>query len=69
MSIPNVKTYTIHHPDTGERATVAALLPKGSDVRSYLQDAAKRFDWKAWADQKASVNKVRVGQQKQVKKK
>ncbi len=69
MSIPNVKSYFIVHPETGERATVAAMLPKGADVRSYLQDAAKRFDWKAWSDQKASVNKVRVGQQKQVKKK
>ncbi|MBI1358043.1 MAG: hypothetical protein GC160_27230 [Acidobacteria bacterium] len=69
MAIPNVKNYTIQHPQTGERATVSAVLPKGSDVKAYLADAAGRFDWKAWSDQKATLNKVRVGQQKQVKRK
>ena len=69
MAIPNVKRYTIEHPETGERASVAAVLPKGADLDAYLADAAKRFDWKAWGDQKASLNKVRVGQQKQVKRK
>ena len=69
MAIPNVKRYMIEHPETGERASVAAVLPKGVDLDAYLADAAKRFDWKAWSDQKASLSKVRVGQQKQVKRK
>jgi hypothetical protein len=68
-SIPNTKSYQITHPETGERASIVAVLPKGADLDAYLAGAAKRFDWKAWADQKASVNKVRVGQQKQVKRK
>jgi len=68
-SIANTKSYQITNPDTGERASVIAVLPKGADLDAYLAGAAKRFDWKAWADQKASVNKVRVGQQKQVKRK
>ncbi len=67
MAIPNARKYSIHHPDTGERATVVAVLPKGADIPAYLADATKRFDWKAWEDQKASLRKVRVGQQKQRK--
>ena len=69
MGIPNVKRYAIEHPETGERATVVAVVPKGVDLDAYLADAAKRFDWKAWSDQKATLNKVRVGQQKQVRRK
>ena len=69
MGIPNAKRYSITNPDTGDRASVVAVLPKNADLNSYLQDAAKRFDWKAWADQRASLNKVRVGQQKQQRKK
>lgn len=65
MAIPNTRKYSIYHPQTGERATVVAVLPKGVDVRAYLDGAAKRFDWKAWQDQKASLRKVRIGQQKQ----
>ena len=68
MGIPNVKRYSISHPETGDRATVAAVLPRGADLDAYLADATKRFDWKAWDEQKASLNKVRVGQQKQVRK-
>ena len=67
MAIPNARKYSIYKPDSGERATIVAVLPKGSDVKAYLQDAAKRFDWKAWEDQKASLSRVRVGQQKQRK--
>lgn len=69
MGIPNAKRYSITNPETGDRATIVAVLPKGSDVDTYLKDAAKRYDWKAWTDQRASLNKVRVGQQKQAKKK
>ena len=65
MGIPNARKYSIYKPDSGERATVVAVLPKGADVKAYLADAAKRFDWKAWEEQKASQGKVRVGQQKQ----
>lgn len=65
MAIPNAKKFSIYHPETHERATIVAVLPKGANVREYLEGATKRFDWKAWADQKASLKKVRVGQQKQ----
>lgn len=68
-SIANTKSYKITHPETGEQASIIAVMPKGADLAEYLESAAKRFDWKAWADQKASVNKVRVGQQKQQKRK
>jgi hypothetical protein len=66
MSIPNVKRYRITSPE-GETASLMAVIPKGVDVDAYLADATKRFDWKAWRDQKASISKVRVGQQKQKK--
>ncbi len=65
MAIPNTRKYSIFRPGTGERATVVAVLPKGADVQAYLKGAARRFDWKAWETQKASLRKVRVGQQKQ----
>ncbi len=65
MAIPNTRKYSIYHPKTGERATVVAVLPKGANVEAYLDGATQRFDWKAWRDQKDSLNKVRVGQQKQ----
>ena len=68
MSIPNVKRYRISSPE-GEVATVMAVLPTGMDVDTYIKDATARFDWKAWRDMKVSHAKVRVGQQKQVKKK
>ena len=67
MGIPNARKYSIYKPNSGERATVVAVLPKGADVKAYLEDAAKRFDWKAWEEQRASLKKVRVGQQKQRK--
>lgn len=69
MGIPNAKRYTITHAETGDHATVVAVIPKGADLDGYLADASKRFDWKAWSEQRASVNKVRVGQQKQKKSK
>ncbi len=67
MAIPNAKKYFIYHPETGERATVVAVLPKGTDIKSYVDGATKRFDWKSWEARKASLSKVRVGQQKQKK--
>lgn len=68
MSIPNVKRYRLSSADGTEHATLMAVLPKGTDVEQYLKEASERFDWKAYRDMKASVNKVRVGQQKQKKK-
>ena len=67
MAIPNVKRFRISSPDGVDTATLMAVLPKGTDVASYLQDASARFDWKAWRDQRAASFKVRVGQQKQKK--
>ena len=68
MAIPNVKRFRIASPD-GEVATLMAVVPKGTDVDKYLADATKRFDWKVWREQQAAMFKVRVGQQKQQKKK
>ncbi len=67
MAIPNVKRYRITNPADGDVATIMAVLPKEADVNAYLTDAASRFDWKGWKEGKASVGKVRVGQQKQKK--
>jgi ABC-type phosphate/phosphonate transport system substrate-binding protein len=67
MAIPNAKKYRIRRPNSSEEATIVAVLPKNADVQAYIADAAKRFDWKAFDEQKASMNKVRVGQQKQRK--
>ncbi len=67
MSIPNVRRLRITNPDTGLQATIMAVLPKGSDVNSYLKEATGRFDWKAYTEAQAKQFKVRVGQQKQKK--
>jgi hypothetical protein len=67
MAIPNVRRFRITSPDNGQVATVMAVLPKGADVDSYLADAAKRFDWKGYAEAQQKQFKVRVGQQKQKK--
>jgi hypothetical protein len=66
MAIPNVKRYRITAPD-GDVASVMAVLPKDADLDAFLKDASSRFDWKAHKEAKASVFKVRVGQQKQKK--
>lgn len=66
MAIPNVRRLRITGPE-GQQATLMAVLPKGTDVETYLADASKRFDWKAWADAQQKHFKVRVGQQKQKK--
>lgn len=66
MAIPNVKRYQITAPD-GDVATIMAVLPKDADIPAYLADASSRFDWKSHKEAKASVFKVRVGQQKQKK--
>jgi hypothetical protein len=67
MSIPNVKRYRITSPDGSMTATLMAVLPKSVDVNTYLSDAAKKFDWKAYQEAQQKQFKVRVGQQKQKK--
>jgi hypothetical protein len=67
MSIPNVKRYRITSPDGATTATLMAVLPKDIDVNAYIEDAAKRFDWKAYQEQQQKQFKIRVGQQKQKK--
>jgi hypothetical protein len=66
MAIPNVRRFRITGPE-GQVASLMAVVPKGADVDTYLTEASKRFDWKAWGDQQAKMFKVRVGQQKQKK--
>lgn len=66
MGIPNVKRYKITGPE-GDSATIMAVLPRDVNVDDYLKEATARFDWKAHKEAKASVFKVRVGQQKQKK--
>jgi hypothetical protein len=46
-----------------------AVLPSQANVDAYLSDAVARHDHKAFQDAKTAMFKVRVGQQKQVKKK
>ena len=65
MGIPNTKKYRLKNPDGPGFATVMAVLPKNADVASYLKDATKRFDWKAWEETRAAPPRVRLGQQKQ----
>lgn len=67
MAIPNVKRFRITSPDGKDTATLMAVVPKGVEVSEFLKDASSRFDWKGWSDQRASMFKVRVGQQKQKK--
>ncbi len=68
MSIPNTRRFKITGPE-GQIATLIAVLPKDTDVDSYLAEASKRYDWKAWTEREQKQFKVRVGQQKQKKSK
>ena len=69
MAIPNVKRLRPFCPTCNESFTVMAVLPRDADVDKYLADAVSRHDHKAFQDSKVQMFKVRVGQQKQVKKK
>jgi hypothetical protein len=69
MAIPNVKRFRPFCPTCNDSFTLMAVLPQNANVDSYLSDAVARHDHKAFSDAKAAMNKVRVGQQKQVKKK
>ena len=66
MAIPNVRRFRIQGPN-GQLATIMAVIPKGVETETYLEDARKRFDWKAWEDMQLKQFKIRVGQQKQKK--
>lgn len=69
MAIPNARRFRITNPDSGQQATIVAVLPKGSDVDAYLKDATARFDWKSFTEAQQRQFKIRVGQQKQKKSK
>ena len=69
MAIPNVKRFRPFCPTCNENFTVMAVLPKDASVDQYLTDVVARHDHKAFQDAKVMQFKVRVGQQKQVKKK
>jgi len=69
MAIPNVKRFRPFCPTCNDSFTLMAVLPQEANVDAYLADAVARHDHKSFTDQKAAMNKVRVGQQKQQKKK
>ena len=69
MAIPNVKRFRPFCPTCNDHFTLMSVLPKDADVNKYLVDAVARHDHKAFTEAKASQFKVRVGQQKQQKKK
>ncbi len=69
MAIPNVKRFRPFCPTCNDSFTLMAVLPNNANVDTYLADAVSRHDHKAFTDAKSAMNKVRVGQQKQVKKK
>jgi hypothetical protein len=69
MAIPNVKRFRPYCPTCNDSFTLMAVLPREANVESFLTDAVARHDHKAFSEAKAAMNKVRVGQQKQVKKK
>ncbi|MCU1330546.1 MAG: hypothetical protein JWN34_5916 [Bryobacterales bacterium] len=69
MAIPNVKRFRPFCPTCNDSFTVMAVLPREANVDAYLNDAVSRHDHKAFTDAKSAMNKVRVGQQKQQKKK
>ncbi len=69
MAIPNVKRFRPFCPTCNDSFTVMAVLPRDASVETYLADTVARHDHKAFQDAKTAMFKVRVGQQKQVKKK
>ena len=69
MAIPNVKRFRPFCPTCNDTFTLMAVLPKDASVDKYLTEAVARHDHKSFQDAKTLMFKVRVGQQKQVKKK
>lgn len=64
MGIPNVKRFRPFCPVCNENFTLMAVLPKDTNVDTYLVDAVSRHDHKAYQESKVHHFK-RVGQQKQ----
>jgi hypothetical protein len=69
MAIANVKRFRPFCPTCNDNFTIMAVLPREANVDAYLTDVVTRHDHKAFQDAKNAMFKVRVGQQKQVKKK
>lgn len=69
MAIANVKRFRPFCPTCNDNFTIMAVLPREANVDAYLSDVVSRHDHKAFQDAKNAMFKVRVGQQKQVKKK
>ena len=69
MPHANVRKFRPYCPECKDYFTLMAVVPKGTDVENYIRDSVARHDHKAFGDAKTSRFKVRVGQQKQVKKK
>ncbi len=69
MAIPNIKRFRPFCPTCNENYTLMAVLPKDANVDAFLSEAIGRHDHKAFKDAKTAMTKVRVGQQKQQKKK
>jgi len=69
MAIANVKRFRPFCPTCNDNFTIMAVLPREANVDAYLTDVVSRHDHKAFMDAKNAMFKVRVGQQKQVKKK
>jgi len=69
MAIPNVKRFRPFCTTCNENFTLMAVLPREANVDAFLSDAVARHDHKAFQDAKTAMTKVRVGQQKQQKKK
>ena len=69
MAIPNVKRFRPFCPTCNDSFTIMAVLPREANVDAYLSDVVSRHDHKAFQTAKDAMFKVRVGQQKQVKKK
>jgi hypothetical protein len=67
MAIPNVKRFRPFCPTCNDNFSVMVVLPKDTNVESYLADAVARHDHKAFQEAKQQTFKVRVGQQKQKK--
>lgn len=67
MAIPNVKRFRPYCPTCNSSFTLMAVLPKDANVDAFLNDAVNRHDHKAFAEAKAAMSKIRVGQQKQKK--
>ncbi|HEU5021913.1 MAG TPA: hypothetical protein VFT60_08475 [Bryobacteraceae bacterium] len=67
MAIPNVKRFRPFCPTCNDSFTVMAVIPRETNVDTYLADVVARHDHKAFQDAKTLHTKVRVGQQKQKK--